>query len=312
MMGPMPDVTPALREAFQRHERRWADNLFVYAVVSRRSHGVSVGINLNPGKECNFDCVYCQVDRLVPPRVRKVDLERLAIELDTVLRAAADGSLYDRPPFNALPADRREVRDIAFSGDGEPTTYPRFKEAVGAVAAARARFGLDATKIVLITDAAYLAKPAVREALEILDANNGEIWAKLDAGTDEYFQLIDRSNVSLAHVLENILDAARARPIVIQSLFMRVNGQAIPEAEVESYCDRLNQLRAAGGQIKAIQIYTIARKPAEPTVAPLPDAELDRLAEVVRTRVPVPVETFYGVAVETDARQSAPPPVSRV
>ncbi len=43
--------SPALRAAWQRHERRWADNLYVYAVVSRRSHGVSVGINLNPGKE---------------------------------------------------------------------------------------------------------------------------------------------------------------------------------------------------------------------------------------------------------------------
>jgi hypothetical protein len=74
-----------------------------------------------------------------------------------------------------------------------------------------------------------------------------------------------------------------------------VDGQAVAEAEVEAYCDRLNELRAAGGQIKAVQVYTIARKPAEPTVAPLPDAELDRLAEFIRGRVPVPVETFYGV-----------------
>jgi wyosine [tRNA(Phe)-imidazoG37] synthetase (radical SAM superfamily) len=296
MIDPMPNPSPGLREAYRRHERRWADNLYVYAVVSRRSHGVSVGVNLNPGKECNFDCVYCQVDRRIPPRVRKVDLERMALELELVLQAAADGSLYDRPPFNALPANRREVRDIAFSGDGEPTTYPRFREAVEVAAAARARFGLDATKIVLITDAAYLAKPAVREALEVLDANNGEIWAKLDAGTEGYFQLIDRANVSLAQVLENILDAARVRPVVIQSLFMRVNGESIAAAELDAYCDRLNQLLGAGGQIKGIQLYTIARTPAEPAVAPLPDDELDRLAEAVRARVKAPVETFYGVA----------------
>jgi wyosine [tRNA(Phe)-imidazoG37] synthetase (radical SAM superfamily) len=292
----MSDLPAALRSAYQRHERRWADNLFVYAVVSRRSHGVSVGINLNPGKECNFDCVYCQVDRQVPPRVRKVDLERLAVELDAVLTAAADGSLYKASPFSALPHDRREVRDIAFSGDGEPTTYPHFREAVEIAAGARKRFGLDATKIVLITDAAYLARPAVREALDVLDGNNGEIWAKLDAGTDAYFQLIDRPNVPLSEVLENILDAARRRPVVIQSLFMRVGGQAIPEEEVEAYCGRVNALRAAGGQVKGLQLYTIARKPAEPTVAPLSDEELDRLAEFVRARVMVPVDTFYGVS----------------
>jgi wyosine [tRNA(Phe)-imidazoG37] synthetase (radical SAM superfamily) len=296
MIVPMPETNPALREAYRRHERRWADNLFVYAVVSRRSHGVSVGINLNPGKECNFDCVYCQVNRLVPPRVRKVDLERLAQELDAVLRAAAEGSLYEAPPFSALAPTERRVRDIAFSGDGEPTTFPRLKEAVEIAAAARVRFGLDETKIVLITDAAYLDTPAVREALERLDANHGEIWAKLDAGTDEHFQLIDRPNVSLDRVLESILDAARRRPVVIQSLFMRVNGQPTPEPEVAAYCARLNELRAKGGAIKSIQLYTIARTPAETTVAPLTDRELDRMAEAVRAIVPVEVETFYGIS----------------
>ncbi len=291
----MPDSSPALRDAYRRHERRWADNLFVYAVVSRRSHGVSVGINLNPGKECNFDCLYCQVNRREPPRVRKVDLERLAIELDTVLQAAADGSLFEALPFSAVAPDQRRVRDIAFSGDGEPTTSPHLAEAVDIAAAARSRFRLAETKIVLITDAAYLAKPAVRDALERLDACNGEIWAKLDAGTDEYFQLVDRPNVSLEHVLANILDAARRRPVVIQSLFMRVNGEPVPDAEVLAYCARLNELRAGGGALKSVQLYTIARTPAEAAATALPDDELDRIADVVRARVPVGIETFYGI-----------------
>jgi wyosine [tRNA(Phe)-imidazoG37] synthetase (radical SAM superfamily) len=295
----MPDRTlpsPALRAAWQRHERRWADNLYVYAVVSRRSHGVSVGINLNPGKECNFDCLYCQVDRAIAPRVRRVDLPRLAEELDLVLRAAADGSLYEAAPFDALPPADRAVRDLAFSGDGEPTTYPRFGEAVEIAADARRRFGLESTKIVVITDAAYLGRPGVREALAVLDRNNGEIWAKLDAGTEEYFARVDRPNVTLRHVLDNILDAAKARPVVIQSLWMKVDDEPPADAEVEAYCDRLNELLAAGGRVKNVQIYTIARKPSEPIVAPLADADLDRLADRVRARVNVPVEVFYGVA----------------
>ena len=292
----MAEATDALRAAYQRHERKWADNLYVYAVVSRRSHGVSVGVNLNPDKGCNFDCVYCQVDRDIPPRTRRVDLDTLAAELDAVLTAAVDGSLYEAPPFTAVPADARVVRDIAFSGDGEPTTFPRFKEAVEIAGAARTKHGLDSTKLVLITDAAYLAKPKVREALEVLDRNNGEIWAKLDAGTEEYFRLVDRANVDLPHILENILDAARQRPVVIQSLWMRIDGELPPQAEVQAYCDRLNELMTRGAQFKALQIYTIARKPAEPRVGPIGDAELDGLAAFVAERVKVPVETFYGVA----------------
>jgi wyosine [tRNA(Phe)-imidazoG37] synthetase (radical SAM superfamily) len=291
-----PPPSPAIRAAWQQHQRRWADNLYVYAVVSRRSHGVSIGINVNPGKECNFDCLYCQVDRTVAPLVRRVDLDRLAAELDAVLAAAADGSLYAMPPFDALSEGQRSVRDIAFSGDGEPTTYPGLGEAVELVASARRRFGLDDTKIVLITDAAYLAKPNVRSALEVLDANNGEIWAKLDAGTEEHFQRVDRPNVSLAHILENILDAARRRPVVIQSLWMRVHEAGPSQDELRAYCDRLNELLRAGGRLKGIQAYTIARKPAEPAVAPLADGELDQVAAFIRARVPVPVDVFYGVA----------------
>lgn len=295
MIDAMTDTTPALREAYRKHERRFADNLYVYAVISRRSHGVSIGINLNPGKACNYGCVYCQVDRDVPPRTRRVDLERLATELDLVLQAAADGSLYDRPPFSALPAGRRRVQDLAFSGDGEPTTYPRFKEAVEIAAAARRKFNLDSARIVLITNGANLAKPAVREALAVLDDNNGEIWAKLDAGTEARYRLVDRPNISLARLLEHIVDAARKRPLVIQTLFMRIDGQVVPDSEVSAYCDRLDEVRAAGGAIKGIQLYTIARKPAESSVSPLSDEELDRLASLVRSRIPVPVETFYGV-----------------
>ena len=194
----MSDSQRKLKLAWQRHERRWEGNLYVYPVVSRRSGGLSVGINLNPDKGCNFDCIYCQVDRTVPPVVRKVDLARVAAELDAILKAARDGSLYEVPPCDVLPPEQRAVRDIAFSGDGEPTTHPRFREAVELAAGARRRFGLDQAKLVLITDAAYLSKPSIREALAVMDANNGEIWAKLDAGTEEYFRRVNRPNVPLA------------------------------------------------------------------------------------------------------------------
>ncbi len=285
-----------LHAAWRRHERRWADNLYVYAVVSRRSGGVSVGINLNPAKECNFDCIYCQVDRAAPPTTRKVDLERLRAELDRVLAAEQDASLYDAMPFAVLPPDRRGVRDIAFSGDGEPTTYRRFGEAVAIAADARRRFNLESTKLVLITDSAYLTKPGVRDALCVMDASNGEVWAKLDAGTEEYFRLVDRPNVPLQTVLDNLLATARVRPIVIQTLWLRVNGAVPPPSEIEAYCGRLNDLLTAGGQLKAVQLHTIARKPTETFAAPLSDLELDAIADTVAARVPVKVEKYYGVA----------------
>jgi len=294
LSGRMKKNTP-LNLAFQQHSRRWSDGRYCYPVVSRRSEGLSVGINLNPDKACNFDCIYCQVDRSAPPLVRKVDLALVREELDRLLEMAAEGSLFREPPFDSLPAAQRVVRDIAFSGDGEPTTYPQFEQAVELAADARRRWKLESSKLVLITDSCYLTKPNVREGLRILDANNGEIWAKLDAGTEAYFRLVDRPNFSLGHVLENIIDAARARPLVIQSLFMRVHGAPPPEAEVAAYCDRLNEVLLAGGRIKLIQVYTIARRTAEPYATALADHELDAIAGMVRARVAAPLATYYGI-----------------
>jgi wyosine [tRNA(Phe)-imidazoG37] synthetase (radical SAM superfamily) len=281
--------------AWRRHDRHWRDNRYVYAVVSRRSQGISVGINLNPGKACNFDCVYCQVNRQVPPLVRRVDLDVLAAELDRVLESERDGSLYAAPPFDVLARDERGIRDIAFSGDGEPTTFRRLEDAVRIAAAARQKFDLQSAKLVLITDAAYLKKPAVRAALDVMDQNNGEIWAKLDAGTEEYFRAVNRPNVTLGAVLDNILDAARVRPVVIQSLWFRMHGEPPAEQELEAYCRCLNSILANEGRLKSVQLYSTARDPAEPCASALTNPELDRLAAFVRQRVAVPIEIYYGV-----------------
>ena len=290
-----PEDKPANRMsvAWRNHERRWRDNRYVYAVVSRRSRGISVGLNLNPNKACNFNCTYCQVNRDLPATTRKVNLKKLAEELDIILQAEKDGSLYKDAPFNVLSPAQRGVRDIAFSGDGEPTTFRRFEEAVRMAADARLRFGLRSTRLVLLTNAAYLDKPAVRAALAALDGNNGEIWAKLDAGTEAYFQKVNRAQIALEQILGNILKAARTRPLVIQSLWFRIHGAAPPVEEINAYCECLSNLISAGGQLKTIQLHTIARDPAEPYASPLSNDELDQIASTVKSRLPVPVEVFY-------------------
>jgi wyosine [tRNA(Phe)-imidazoG37] synthetase (radical SAM superfamily) len=148
--------------------------------------------------------------------------------------------------------------------------------------------------MVLITNASMFHRPAVRRGLEILDANQGEIWAKLEAGTEPYFKLVERTTIPFRQVLDNITEAARVRPLVIQSLFMRVAGEPPSPAELEAFCDRLNEITAAGGQLKLVQIYTVARPPAESFVAPLTNAEVDAVVDLVRTRTHLEAAAFYG------------------
>jgi wyosine [tRNA(Phe)-imidazoG37] synthetase (radical SAM superfamily) len=267
---------------FADHQRSWQENLYVYPVVSRRSGGISIGVNLNPDKACNFDCVYCQVDRSVPPVVRTVELDRLREELELTLAAVVTGRLFDDSFFAGVPASHRRLNDIAFSGDGEPTTSPQFAPAVRIAADLKRRLGLTAVKTVLITDAAYLDRTAIREGLAVMDETNGEIWAKLDAGTEDYYRLINRPNVPLQKILDNILEVSRVRPIVIQSLWMHVRGEPPSPAEINAFAHRIKNILDAGGQIKLVQIYTIARRTTEPWVTPLSEAQLDAIAGCVR------------------------------
>ncbi len=279
----------ALQVAFRHHPRQWREYFYVYPVISRRSHGLSIGIELNPDKACNFDCVYCCVDRAQAPRVRKVDLAVLSAELRQMV--AQRDSLFEEPEFREIPARFRALHDIAFSGSGEPTASPQFAEAARIAVAVKQEFGLDEAKLITITDACFLARPKVVETLAYLDQHGGEIWAKLDAGTEDYFRQITRPSHPLAHVLANILDAACRRPLVIQSLFLRYRGEPPPEAEISAYVARLRELREQGAQIKEVQVYTIARPAAEVFVSPLEAEALEHIAQAVRA-VGIDVSVF--------------------
>ncbi|MBX3441264.1 MAG: radical SAM protein [Planctomyces sp.] len=275
------------------HSRRYELNRFVYPVLSRRSRGISVGVNLNPDKVCNFDCIYCQVDRRSEAETRFVELDAVLAELEDVLDLVTSGRLFEDPAFADVPGPLRRLNDIAFSGDGEPTTYRNFDEIVASVADLKRRLGLDAVKLVLITNATMFHRPAVERGLEILDANQGEIWAKLEAGTEDYFKLVERTTIPFQRVLDNIAAAARKRPLVLQSLFMRIHGAPPPPTEIERFVERLIDIREAGGKLKLVQVYTVARQPAESFVEPLSVAELDAIADAVE-RSGMAVERYYG------------------
>ena len=280
--------------AHRQHSRRFEEFKYVYPVLSRRSHGISIGVNVNPDKACNFDCIYCQVDRTTESAVKKFDLTIAEEELREMLEMVRSGEIAQHPPFDSVPRELLRLNDIALSGDAEPTTLPNFAETIEMIA----RIKPSDAKIVLITDAGGLDRPDVKRGLEIMDANNGEVWAKLDAGTEDYFKLINRSKIPFARILKNISEAAKTRPIVIQSLFLKIRGVGASDAEITAFCQRLREI----GNIKLVQVYTVARKamtivdgvPAWQFVSPLSNEEVDTIAERVKNEAEAKAESFYG------------------
>ncbi len=164
---PLRASDPRCGTAFGR-PRNFLDNRFVYAVISQRARGLSIGVNLNPDKHCNFDCVYCEVNRDAPGGGREVDLPAMATELQSLLRLAYDHKLRDLAWFRNLPDELLELKEVALSGDGEPTLCPNFAEVVGEVAHIRSQGKFPFFKIVLITNTTGLHLPEVRRGLQPL------------------------------------------------------------------------------------------------------------------------------------------------
>ncbi|MEK6238171.1 MAG: radical SAM protein, partial [Planctomycetales bacterium] len=146
MPTPSPNSAVNPHPLHALHEREFERNKFVYPVLSRRSGGISVGINLNPDKVCNFDCVYCQVDRSSQAETEFVEIDRLVAELESMLRWASSGEIFRHEKFQSAPPEQQRLNDMAFSGDGEPTTHRNFDEIVSRCADVKRRLGLSQVK----------------------------------------------------------------------------------------------------------------------------------------------------------------------
>jgi wyosine [tRNA(Phe)-imidazoG37] synthetase (radical SAM superfamily) len=270
--------------------RDFLDNRFVYAVVSARARGLSVGVNMNPDKHCNFNCVYCEVQR-DGPSSEQVDVEVMAAELKKTLALVRAGKLRERPWYHSLPDELLQLRHVALSGDGEPTLSPRFAEALQAVVHVRALGGFPFFKLVLITNATGLDLPQVQQGLKYFTKSD-EIWAKLDGGTQAYVNRVNQSDVPLEKVLANILMLGRQRSVVIQSLFPAINNEEPPLEEIEQYSRRLLELKNGGADISLVQIYSATRPSVNSACGHLPLKVLSRIAHTVRQATGLKAEVF--------------------
>ena len=164
----------------------------MYAVVSARARGLALGVNMNPDKNCNFDCLYCEVDRRNASRGVELEVETIAAELHKTLAFVLAGKLHERPFYSALSEEFFTLRHVALSGDGEPTLSPNFAEAVESIVHIRALGEFPFFKLVLLTNATGLDQPQVQKGLRHFTKSD-EIWAKLDrGGTQSFFNKVDR------------------------------------------------------------------------------------------------------------------------
>ena len=253
------------------HRRDSAGLLYVYPVVSRRAGGVSIGINLNPNNACNWACLYCQVDNLTRGGPPPLDLARLERELDGFLLDVLQGDFMLRQ----VPPEARHLMDVAFSGNGEPTSAAEFCEAVACVGGVLERFGLKGKLPVrLITNGSLLHRPNVQAGIRKLAELGGEVWFKVDRALDAEVAEINGVPGAQDKVLKNLQLCADLAPTWVQTCWFSLDGKAPSEASRQAYCDLL---RKVAGKVQGVHLYGLARpslQPAAPRLAALSPDEL--------------------------------------
>lgn len=256
------------------HNRGFINMTYVYPVVSRRAGGVSVGINLNPNNACNWHCAYCQVPGLVRGAAPEIDLALLEAELRGFLHALLHGSFMEEH----VPPEARVIRDIAFSGNGEPTSSKMFAEIVERVIAIRNDAGLADVPVRLITNGSLVDRPYVQTALKSLAAAGGEVWFKFDAGTAADIERINGIDVHPEAHARRLALCASLCPTWVQTCMFRWDGELPSRELVGAY---IGMLELAGlAALKGVHLYGVARPSFQPEAAHLQQLTADELDAV--------------------------------
>ncbi len=233
-------------------------NIIFGPLLSRR-FGKSLGIDLSPHKkQCNFDCLYCE---LKPAKT--VDKYDDVISVESIMSALQD----------AL-AQHKDIDVITVTANGEPTLYPYLDELIDRIDAIKG----DKTTLIL-SNGSTIVDPDVRKALAKFDM----VKLSLDCATDKCLKKLDRAHkgINVADIMQGMLDFKKIyhKPLIVEVLLVKSINDTPEHIEVlNKFLTTLNPTR--------VDIGTIDRPPAY-KVEPLSSADLLEVASHFDTSLPV-------------------------
>ena len=248
----MPKLTIA------NHSRLFATNTYIYPVVSRRSQGLSLGINLNLNNSCNWRCRYCQVEDLIRGKPIDVDVGQIEQELNNMLEQIVNGDFIEK----FAPQHLRRFNDICIAGNGEPTLSQQFTQTVEVIAKLRQKYNLqDKVKTILITNGSEVDKPLIANGIKLLAQNNGEVWFKVDSATEAGINTINQVHLSPQSIIKRLILTSNLCTTYIQTCMFRIHDKDPSSEEINQYIDFVVKHRQ---YIAGVLLYSTARNPALP------------------------------------------------
>ncbi len=261
------------------HNRDVSGLRYIYPVLSRRAGGISIGINLNVNNACNWRCIYCSVPNLTRGTPPPVNLNVLEEELRAFLTNVLHGDFMQQ----YVDVSNRKLKDIAFSGNGEPTSAKEFPNAVLLVKKILSDFNLlGKIKIRVITNGSMMGKQTVLNCLHELAECNGEVWFKVDAGTKEGISRINDVSINPSSHLQRLIACGALCPTYIQTCVFALDGLPPSLSEISAY---LSLISTAKSSICGVHLYGIARPSMQAEAVRLSQLSaqwLEGLAERIR------------------------------
>ena len=231
----------------------------IFGPIHSRRFGKSLGIDLSPSKkQCNFDCLYCELD---PAKTMGDQDEVLSVE--TIVAAIEKGLL-----------EHNDIDFLTITANGEPTLYPYLSELIDEINKIKGK-----TKTLILSNAATIDDPKVQAALVKLD----EVKLSLDCATQKCLKKLDRSHsgIEVEKIKAGMLDfkSKYKGPLVIEILIVKTLNDS--EEEIAKLNDYLLKL-----QPTRIDIGTIDRPPAF-DVKPVSYEELLHISHLFDSTLPV-------------------------
>ncbi len=229
----------------------------IFGPINSRRFGMSLGVDLSPSaKQCNFDCLYCELAPMIT-----VDSQSITIEVPQII-SELKKHLDDN------------VDVITLTANGEPTLYPKLSELIDEIDKIKGN-----TETLILTNSATLVDAKVFESLLKLD----QVKLSLDAISPDIFKKIDRphESINIDEVVDKVKEFSKVYTgkLFIEILF--VYGLNDTKVEIEKLNEVLLSIDA-----QRIDLGTIDRPPAYP-VAGISYKELFEVSKMFDKSLPI-------------------------
>ncbi|CAM8265497.1 COG0731 Fe-S oxidoreductases [Candidatus Methylopumilus universalis] len=240
------------------HSRELSGLKYIYSVISRRAGGLSIGVNLNVNNACNWQCIYCEIPNLTRGSPPPIELDVLEDELRFFLHEIIHGDYMEKN----VAIEDRHLKDIAFSGNGEPTSAEEFPQVILIVKKILEEFNLlHKIKIRLITNGSLMHKESVLKGIQVLAKMNGEVWFKVDAALEESTKVINQVNIKPQQAIDRLKRCSEICPTFVQTCIFTIDNKEPNNKEIDAY---IKLIDSAKKSIKGVHLYGIARPSMQP------------------------------------------------